>query len=161
MSNNELTHWGIKGMRWGVRRYQNADGSLTPAGKKRRQQYDSSEPNRQARPSSRPSSGKRSVHELTDAELRERITRLELERRYKDLNPQKVSAGKRLVDKVIAPAATEAGKRLATDYLTKQGKKLLGLDDKSTGDTAAELKKEAERLKNLATIDMYKKKGFQ
>ena len=35
MENNELKHWGIKGMKWGVRRYQNADGSLTPAGKKR------------------------------------------------------------------------------------------------------------------------------
>lgn len=31
----ELYHWGIKGMRWGVRRYQNKDGSLTNAGKKR------------------------------------------------------------------------------------------------------------------------------
>jgi len=34
-TNDELTHWGIKGMRWGVRRYQNSDGSLTDAGKKR------------------------------------------------------------------------------------------------------------------------------
>jgi hypothetical protein len=33
--NNELTHWGVKGQKWGVRRYQNKDGSLTPAGKKR------------------------------------------------------------------------------------------------------------------------------
>lgn len=33
----ELTHWGIKGMRWGIRRYQNKDGTLTPAGKKRLQ----------------------------------------------------------------------------------------------------------------------------
>ena len=30
-----LIHHGIKGMKWGVRRYQNKDGSLTPAGKKR------------------------------------------------------------------------------------------------------------------------------
>lgn len=32
---DELQHWGIKGMRWGQRRYQNKDGSLTPAGQKR------------------------------------------------------------------------------------------------------------------------------
>lgn len=31
----ELYHWGTKGMRWGIRRYQNKDGSLTDAGKKR------------------------------------------------------------------------------------------------------------------------------
>ena len=31
----ELYHWGIKGMRWGVRRYQNKDGSLTPQGKQK------------------------------------------------------------------------------------------------------------------------------
>lgn len=33
--NNELYHHGVKGMKWGVRRYRNKDGSLTAAGKKR------------------------------------------------------------------------------------------------------------------------------
>lgn len=35
MVKNELYHWGIKGMKWGVRRYQNKDGTLTNAGQKR------------------------------------------------------------------------------------------------------------------------------
>ena len=35
MSNAELYHHGVKGQRWGIRRYQNKDGSLTPYGKKR------------------------------------------------------------------------------------------------------------------------------
>ena len=34
-SDGELYHHGIKGQKWGVRRFQNKDGSLTPAGKKR------------------------------------------------------------------------------------------------------------------------------
>ena len=32
---SELVHYGVKGMKWGVRRYQNKDGTLTAAGKKR------------------------------------------------------------------------------------------------------------------------------
>lgn len=40
VNSDELCHYGVKGMKWGIRRYQNADGTLTAAGKKKaRQEY--------------------------------------------------------------------------------------------------------------------------
>ena len=42
-SGMEIYHWGIKGMKWGVRRYQNKDGTLTPAGIRRYAKQDAEE----------------------------------------------------------------------------------------------------------------------
>lgn len=44
---NELTHWGIKGQKWGIRRFQTKDGSLTNAGRKRYADDDGSNNNSQ------------------------------------------------------------------------------------------------------------------
>lgn len=74
----ELYHWGIKGMRWGVRRYQNRDGSLTPAGKKR---YDKLEAEMEKLGGK---SDKKKLSEMTDDELNARINRLNLEKRYSE-----------------------------------------------------------------------------
>lgn len=58
--NNEIQHHGIKGQKWGVRRFQNKDGSLTAKGKQR---YDDDGPNERKGSSdeNRPSRGKRAV----------------------------------------------------------------------------------------------------
>ena len=40
MENNYLTHYGIRGMKWGVRRFENPDGTLTDRGRKRYKRLD-------------------------------------------------------------------------------------------------------------------------
>lgn len=150
---NELMHWGIKGMKWGVRRYQNKDGSLTPAGKKRYDKemaklkeeekiaknklrtqaklnkLDEKRKEIEALKSGKPIAkstkhpSKPSVKDMSDEELRQTVNRLLMEQQYAKLNPQQVSAGQKFVKKVmndvVAPAATEVGKNVLKDAMTK------------------------------------------
>lgn len=51
-TDDELEHFGIKDMKWGIRRYQNSDGTLTEAGKKRygsRENFDAAQEKRHIR----------------------------------------------------------------------------------------------------------------
>lgn len=108
IKNNVLGHSGIKGQKWGIRRYQNEDGSLTEEGKKR---YGTPERYRAAakeasalEESTRSASSaastaasimntqrgsqaiRKDYSELTDQELQRRVNRLNLERAYGDLS---------------------------------------------------------------------------
>ena len=100
--NNVIYHFGIKGMKWGIRRYQNKDGSLTAAGKKR---YGDSSSNDE-------------IKDLTDQELRDRINRLNLERQYRDLTTpsgqKQTNKGKQFVTSVLETS----GKNIATQLVT-------------------------------------------
>lgn len=97
MSNNELYHWGIKGMKWGRRRYQNTDGSLTAAGRKR-YDYDAHEDYQRAH-------SNKSVKQMSDKELRDVNNRLQMERNHAALT-KKASIGKKALNAFIATAGT-------------------------------------------------------
>lgn len=141
----ELKHFGKKGMKWGVRRYQNKDGTLTEAGKKRyaRDIRDNNARKKDNRmkidgPDARRWVGedldrtKKTLDEgsnvlrqidgtrqsiqktrtksmdlssMSDAELRAKINRAQLERQYSELyapqNRGQISKGKKVVDNVL------------------------------------------------------------
>ena len=73
----ELYHFGIKGMKWGVRRFRNKDGSYTPAGKKR---YSKPAPSHEYLLSSRdPDEIYKYRKYYSDHELQQRLNRLNTE----------------------------------------------------------------------------------
>lgn len=86
MRSEELYHWGIKGQKWGVRRYQNPDGTLTAAGKKR--YGDGEGTSGSEKPEYAPKTPKKKASDYTDEELRAQINRMQMEKQYRDLAGQ-------------------------------------------------------------------------
>lgn len=149
--NDTIYHFGIKGMKWGRRRFQNKDGSLTPAGKKRYGDESSDSDSSGAKPPTmtikRPgssSSSKKKVSEMSDEELRNRINRMNMEKQYAQLSKE-LSGGSgsntnqnkgksfvgeissRTLNNILIPAGEEIGRQLVRSYLAKNGNKAFNL----------------------------------
>lgn len=185
--NDELYHYGIKGMKWGIRRTPEQLGHVTKkvgdaassagkaigsaakkAGSAISKKAAESKRNREAKKKHEEEvkktqqNSKKKISELTNDELRDRIQRMQLENQYRSLMPQQKSKGQAFVstiaNQVIKPAATNAAKQ----YLEKQLKSALGLNDSGNTDPLKKLRDEVERLnledrkKQLTTEDPLK-----
>ena len=106
---NELTHYGVPGMKWGVRRSQKRLSRIDKKAQKKNWSDD-------ARDAAQIKTKK--VKQMSNAELRKLNERTRLENEYKNLNQRKKIVGEKFVTDVIK----ETGKEVAKEY-TKKGVK--------------------------------------
>lgn len=122
-----LMHHGVKGQKWGVRRYQNYDGTLKSAGKR---QYRTDKGYSKKNTSSNKSSNNanKPMSEMTNKELRQHINRMKLEQEYKNLKQKDITRGREYVMGYVKDYATVAGALattasiVSTVYKIKKGK---------------------------------------
>lgn len=128
---DELMHYGIKGQRWGFRRFQNPDGTLTAEGKIR---YSETQNGRSVTTSTKSQTSqpaRKSVSEMSNEELQREITRIKLEREYRSLNPKQVSTGRKVVNhigsKILLPVAEDVSKAVLKAVIQKKISEATGL----------------------------------
>lgn len=129
---NELYHHGIFGQKWGVRRYQNKDGTLTPAGKKRaaklRNEYNqltegqrAHDVSEQERRNTLPDYQNGFKTNLSDEDINRVINRINLEKRYFEaLNSLQPKVEKQ-ADSFIKKTVKDAGSTLMSSAMKALG----------------------------------------
>ena len=119
-SSDVLYHHGILGQKWGIRRFQNSDGTYTEAGKKRRRDESYSDDYKKYE-----SLKKKSVKEMSNAELKEFNKRAQLEQDYHRLNPNAIAKGLAIAGALSAATITLVNLYNNSNNLIKIGKRII------------------------------------
>lgn len=99
MRENELYHYGVLGMKWGVRRtpeqLARARGKRSSSSESVHEDYKKAHDNK-------------SIKSMSDAELRSKLNRIQMEQQYSKLNPTSINRGKDIVNKILKTGTTVA-----------------------------------------------------
>lgn len=143
MENIELQHHGVKGQRWGFRRFQNHDGSLTAEGKKRYgvvdtvKAYKIKQKRKKALEKARVAkvekkiaaeqrakdlaAGKIKIKDMTDDEIKARTARLQMEKTLRDLEKDSklTSRGHRFISKFADSTVDKIAENVGADLVSQ------------------------------------------
>lgn len=117
-----LEHFGVKGMKWGVRRPRGKNGRVGSTQKTKFQ---------------------KSPSRLSDAELAKRVKRLEMEKKYNELNETPKSEGKKMASRIVRTVGEETITKITKEVAYYAGKKTIEaaigrkIKDKSKASTIA------------------------
>lgn len=182
-----LSHHGIKGQKWGIRRFQYKDGSLTPAGQRKAAKMRTAYTELTGKKlRSHPESLKKSIdksksgRKTSDADdqitelkkQKELLTAkkdvLELQNRISELTPKKVSAGKKFIEKFGPTIAKNVWEGALKNNVNKWIENKMGLkvpesESKKLADKAKDMQNRYNSLKyeNLIKEELNKRKKNQ
>ena len=181
----ELYHHGILGMKWGVRRFQNSDGSLTPEGKlrygydykkgkyrrlslserravkRRNKQLEKARKVAEAEKQNKSPRNKK-ITEMTDKQLQKYIDRMNLEKsaleirnKVKELDPKPVSKGERFMNSMIDKVVIPTVQKAGEQFVAALVKKATE-SPKKAPDKYSVADKESKYWENLSKIESNK-----
>lgn len=182
-----LSHHGVKNQKWGIRRFQYKDGSLTPAGKRRAAKMRTAYTQLTGKKlRSHPESLKKSIDKSKSggktSDANDQITELkkqkelltakkdvlELQNRISELTPKKVSAGKKFIEKFGPTIAKNVWEGALKNNVNKWIENKMGLkvpesESKKLADKAKDMQNRYNSLKyeNLIKEELNKRKKNQ
>lgn len=111
MNEKELKHYGVLGMRWGVRKGRNQTSGSRRSVKKSSSENDHDDYKK--------THTKKSFKTMSDSELRNRINRLQMEKQYAQLTAKDKSVGAKFVSDVLREAAKNTASKYVSKYMSK------------------------------------------